>query len=113
MSWARRTRCPAPATANDKLAQFNRFNPRGDQATVDSDGETSASITFRLRTCPLLAATLWPLTYADVDATPADNALHCAVEDYGDETVAHSPHHVAQLGRCARTPSLRATRRAI
>jgi hypothetical protein len=61
------------------LWSFNRQSAEGH----NEDGE----VRFRMHTCPLLAATCWPLTYA---GHKSQEQICMAIEDYGDETIAHS-----------------------
>ena len=77
---------PNRATVEETVRSFDRFVPAPTRVTV-VDTET---VTFTLHTCPLLAATLWPIVYADAEMVPHPLALRCAIEDYGDQTIAHS-----------------------
>ena len=68
---------------NERLRAIEHWSPqRYDQCTTHF-------ATFRLHTCPLLAATSWPLTYTG-DVATVDLQLARAIEDYGDPTIVHS-----------------------
>ena len=80
-----------PRSVEEKVKGFSHFSPFGNTnaRTLTPNGE---GVGFTLHTCPLLAATVWPLVYElGDDAGDGDGgAMSCAIEDYGDEAIAHS-----------------------
>ena len=76
---------PALSTLASSLLELEHWSPHRIAPRMSEDG---ASVSLVLHTCPLLAGTLWPLTYAPID--DPDLQLRHAIEDSGYAAIAHT-----------------------